>query len=386
MNLMTTHHILLLMRHTLLANLILLGLLSVDVAQAQAVKPLAPPKATPAAALTPADRAWEEFNKASQPPAPPEEWRTTPPSEAAVAKFRTGQSVLAGSAAKKAQDFYTRFPTHPKAEEAREKEFELLEAAVAMGNTNVLVRLETLETERLKKPGLSEDERFQLRLSAVQRKAMAKMSDGQATVFAEFEKGVRVLQNEFPKRPEVFDMLLAVASQSDPEKGRKIAEEVVASTVAPDELKDGAKDLLKKLERIGKPLEIKFKDLTGKEVDLQKMRGKVVLIDFWATWCGPCVAELPKVKAAYEKLHAKGFEIIGISFDREKDKLEKFVAKEKIPWTQFFDSEGTLGEKYGIASIPTMWLVDQKGLLRDVNAREGLDEKVEKLLGEGAKK
>jgi thiol-disulfide isomerase/thioredoxin len=374
------------MRYTSLANLILMGFLSVEFAQAQTVKPAAPSKPNAAVAATAADRAWAEFTKASQPPSPPEEWRTTPPSEAAITKFRTGQSVLAGNAAQKAKDFYTKFPAHPKAEEAREKEFELLGAAVTMGNTNLLARLEALETERLKKPGLSEDERFQLRLDAVQRKAMAKMPEGQAVVFAEFEKGVRVLQNEFPKRPEVFDMLLAVASQSDPEKGRKIAEEVVASAAAPDELKDGAKDLLKKLERIGKPLEINFKDLTGKEIDLQKMRGKVVLVDFWATWCGPCVAEMPKVKAAYEKLHPKGFEIIGVSFDREKDKLEKFVAKEKIPWAQFFDGEGTLGEKYGIASIPTMWLVDQKGLLRDVNAREGLDEKIEKLLGEGAKK
>ena len=110
-----------------------------------------------------------------------------------------------------------------------------------------------------------------------------------------------------------------------------------------------------------------------------------MLIDLWATWCGPCMAELPKVKAAYEKLHPQGFEILGISFDREKPELEKVIGKLKIPWPQYLD-EGEdgkkLGNEFGISGIPTMWLIDKKGVLRDLNAREGLAEKVEKLLAE----
>lgn len=110
-----------------------------------------------------------------------------------------------------------------------------------------------------------------------------------------------------------------------------------------------------------------------------------VLVDFWATWCGPCMAELPKVKAAYEKLHAKGFEILGISFDREKADLEKVLAQQKMTWPQCFDDneEGKkIGEEFGITGIPAMWLVDKDGVLRDLNAREGLSEKVEKWLAE----
>ena len=139
----------------------------------------------------------------------------------------------------------------------------------------------------------------------------------------------------------------------------------------------------KQAEYLGKPLPVTFTALDGREVNLSTMKGKVVLLDFWATWCGPCVGEIPHVKEAYEKFHDQGFEVVGISFDKDKAKLEQFVKENGMPWPQYFDGKGwqnQYGVQFDIKSIPTMWLVGKDGNLADIHAREELAEKVRKLL------
>ena len=134
---------------------------------------------------------------------------------------------------------------------------------------------------------------------------------------------------------------------------------------------------------VGEPVELKFHPVKGKNVDLADLKGKVVLIDFWATWCGPCVKELPNVVAAYDKLHEKGFEIVGISLDSDKDALTKFIKDHEMPWPQYFDGKGWKNEvstRFGIDSIPAMWLVGKDGKLVSTDVRGQLEALVEKEL------
>jgi len=117
---------------------------------------------------------------------------------------------------------------------------------------------------------------------------------------------------------------------------------------------------------------------------LSEYKGKVVLVDFWATWCGPCVGELPNVLEAYKKHHDAGFEILGISLDSDKAKLTAFIKQKEMPWKQYFDGKGwqtKLAQEYGINSIPATYLLDREGKIIARNLRgEALGEEVAKAL------
>jgi len=114
------------------------------------------------------------------------------------------------------------------------------------------------------------------------------------------------------------------------------------------------------------------KDLNGKPLSVGKYKGKVVLVDFWATWCGPCVGEMPNVIKAYQKYNPQGFEIIGISLDSDRDKLVNFIKKNNMPWAQYFDGKGwrnELAQKYGVNSIPATYLIGPDGKILGKNLR-----------------
>jgi peroxiredoxin len=293
---------------------------------------------SPTLQATNAEAAWTELTSGSRPPPSPPEWRTTPPTTEEQQKFYMPfVRALTG----RAMDFYTKFPKSEHAAKAKMMEFRFLSMTVAWGDTSQKARLEALEKSLPLDPSITGDDHFAV--------------------------------------------LMTVAQASQPEQARPMLQEIADSATAPAKIKTAATEMLQKMKALGKPVDLQFTAVDGRSVDLAALKGKVVLIDFWATWCGPCVGEVPNVKKTYDQFHARGFEIVGISLDKDKDSLTNFVAEHKMAWPQFFDGQywqNKYAKQFGIESIPTMWLIDKKGDLRDINARENLSGGVQKLLAE----
>lgn len=115
--------------------------------------------------------------------------------------------------------------------------------------------------------------------------------------------------------------------------------------------------------------------MAGQPLKLADYRGKLVFVDFWATWCAPCVAEMPNILKVHERFHADGFEVIGISLDGSAATVRRFVKNKQIPWPQILaegGERGPLATSYGVAGIPATYLIgpDGKVLAKDLRGRK----------------
>jgi peroxiredoxin len=184
---------------------------------------------------------------------------------------------------------------------------------------------------------------------------------------------------------QVFGSMLRLASRARSDLGTKLARQLLTVSNAPSFVGIEAEAVLDRRWRVGKSPQLKFTAIDGRKIDLKALRGKVVLISFWATDCTPCVGELPELKALYEKLKPQGFEIVGVSLDVNKESLLRMIKEKNIPWPNHFDGksfESPFAAEFGVYGIPDNWLLDRDGVVCEVKADgyHDLEEKVSDLL------
>ncbi len=212
-------------------------------------------------------------------------------------------------------------------------------------------------------------------VSAFQKAGPSPKSDDLMPVIDDFTR-------RFPKDPRGARILGALASRTTDE-GKKAEIMTRLEKDYPDSpaVKQAAGERRLR-EAVGKTFNIEFTDaIKGAQVSSKTLKGKVYVVDFWATWCGPCIAEMPKMKKLYAEYKDKGVEFVGVSLDQPKDqggydKLKEYVEKNQIEWPQFYQGNGWQSEfsmSWGINSIPAVFLVDADGNLASVEARGKLE-------------
>jgi thiol-disulfide isomerase/thioredoxin len=189
-----------------------------------------------------------------------------------------------------------------------------------------------------------------------------------------------------PQEPRAVTFQLARAGlmlRFDHDKGIARLQDLAKSSDR--NLAEAAAAQLTKVQIIGRPLDLQFESIDGSPVDLAALRGKVVLIDFWASWCPDCIRETPTVRGVYQKFKDKGFAVIGISLDKDRQAMSNYIAKKLIPWPQYFDGKGWANDfatRFGVRAIPELWLINQRGevVATDVSANQ-LEAKLVSFLG-----
>ena len=282
-----------------------------------------------------------------------------------------------------AERFASKYPNDPRRWEARLTATRLLQK---IANAIPQAEVEKLYKEAAAAGDAPADIKARARLGLIQMHREALRPDQPKEKVLAVDAEIVSFLNDFPgndQLPTLAAQRAALWDRRDPARATAILEEYSKHPNANVAEEATGQLRFKNIQK--EPLALKFTAIDGREVDLEQMRGKVVLIYFWSASNGPSVEELSKIAAVYSKFREKGFEAIGISHNRDKEKFLAMVKDKNVPWPQYFDGKGQqndISRRYALRNIPAMWLVNKSGFVVYTDARGELEELVGKLLAE----
>ena len=209
------------------------------------------------------------------------------------------------------------------------------------------------------------------------------------TVQDEVLEKLKAFTEKYPQSDEAPQALLFLASTNEMNSREAEARKyytLLTEQSPGTEWGKKAAGALKRLDLVGKPLTLKANDLKGQTIDVSAFHGKTLLVTFWATWAEPAKRDLPDLAKLYAQFGSKGFEVISINLDNDKDDLDTFLKTSSIPWPQVFEPggmESRLATEFGIISLPTMFLVDPDGkvIKRDLRTASEVEIVLDKTYG-----
>jgi thiol-disulfide isomerase/thioredoxin len=305
-----------------------------------------------------------------------------------------GQGTTPAERAKAFQEFVTdlrataelfakKYPTDPRRWEARLTADRLTQK---VANAKPQAEVERLYREAATAADAPAEIKARARLGLIQMHREALKDESPKEKVQAVEAEIISFANDFPKH-ETLPALQAsrgtLWERRDHAKAATILEDLSKNENVEVAKEAAAQLRFKNIQR--EPLPLTFTALDGTVFDLAEQRGKVVLVYFWSSNSGACVADMPGIVATYEKYRDQGFEIAGICHDTNRDRTLAFVSEKNMTWPEFFDGKGPrnpFSSSYAVRTVPTMWLINKKGFVAFTDARGELEDLVKKLLGE----
>jgi thiol-disulfide isomerase/thioredoxin len=234
------------------------------------------------------------------------------------------------------------------------------------------------------------DDTVAKKVTTLEERFLQEIQSGQEVeqTCADFERHLLALVEAHPLDPAPYVGLTELFEKCDPERTRRVVALILARPALPEKIRPAFERVQRMTELVGGRPELELKSMAGSPVRLGAYRGKVVILDFWATWCGPCVKELPKLAALRQEYQTKGLDIVSVSYDQDRAKLDAFLKRTPLPWAQVHatgEQREYVTAKLAVTGgmLPTVYLVGRDGRIRHTtNSRFELRRKVEVLLAE----